>query len=568
MSSRANTYTCKFGPSYPGASYLHPKIHNSPNCLNIGGWHDIAGALTHKGIHHVFQGCPSSGGWHHASSKDLVHWDELGISMPRTKENYHGMNSYDSPCSGFVTVDDNGTPCAGFRQCSSDKGVRGGEAWDVPLELRCATDDTLTTFGEPIYLFDVFYYRGLPYDPVRPWIDNDGNWYATIATDGCNSTTKRLPCAAGGQLDLYSSPLLHGPGSNWTHIGPMFTSNITMLDQSEHAEFVTPEYLGNIPGDTKKGATRIVTNNDASDVGSGTTMYFIGTQENGGRFLDKKGGTEFASPGEKGMMDWGSFTPDNTKPYAKGLKALKGGQSRGLSMARTLGSDANQVAKEGRRVLIGWLGGGAGASQTLAQDLSLSDDGTLLQAFVPELKILRKDHTTLDNTHKSLQTGMQLEIFGTFEVTDTTDAEFGVSVLGIKDSMPYERSRIGINLDRELAFVDGTTQGNSVIRAGPLQGSTSIITIHAYIDHCILAVIINNQTGLTVQIKPSERTNYTLEIFGDARSKVDVYTLNDANNNHESSSSSSPSSTRPIEQQPSIFKSPFSRSFESSSSSA
>ena len=40
------------------------------------GWADIAGALTYKGTHHVFQGCPggnqpgtSAKGWHHADSK-------------------------------------------------------------------------------------------------------------------------------------------------------------------------------------------------------------------------------------------------------------------------------------------------------------------------------------------------------------------------------------------------------------------------------------------------------------------------------------------------------------------
>mgnify|MGYP004374901963 CR=1 FL=1 len=26
-------------------------------------------------------------------------------------------------------------------------------------------------------------------------------WYAAISTDGCNSTTKKVPCAAGGQLE-------------------------------------------------------------------------------------------------------------------------------------------------------------------------------------------------------------------------------------------------------------------------------------------------------------------------------------------------------------------------------
>ena len=44
--------------------------------VSAQGWADIAGALTYKGTHHVFQGCPggnqpgsSARGWHHAASK-------------------------------------------------------------------------------------------------------------------------------------------------------------------------------------------------------------------------------------------------------------------------------------------------------------------------------------------------------------------------------------------------------------------------------------------------------------------------------------------------------------------
>lgn len=59
-------------------------------------------------------------------------------------------------------------------------------------------------------------------------------------------------------------------------------------------------------------------------------------------------------------------------------------------MARTLGADPNQVATNGRRVLIGWIGGFWGpVSQSLVRGLSLSSDYELLQQFVPELKMLR-----------------------------------------------------------------------------------------------------------------------------------------------------------------------------------
>ena len=79
--------------SYPGAAWLAPRIHHSPDCLHKTGWHDVAGALTFKGTHHVFQGCPASGGWSHASSTDLVHWKDLGLGPVALNETFAGMEN-------------------------------------------------------------------------------------------------------------------------------------------------------------------------------------------------------------------------------------------------------------------------------------------------------------------------------------------------------------------------------------------------------------------------------------------------------------------------------------------
>ena len=108
----------------------------------------MAGALTYKGEHHAFQGCPASLGWSHSASKDLVHWEDRGrgvhseytcpLCRPLGRcflsdrdairvyflavlhETYEGMDSTScGPCSGFVAVDDEGAPCAGFRQVRS-----------------------------------------------------------------------------------------------------------------------------------------------------------------------------------------------------------------------------------------------------------------------------------------------------------------------------------------------------------------------------------------------------------------------------------------------------------------
>ena len=185
-----------------------------------------------------------------------------------------------------------------------------------------------------------------------------------MSTDGCNAT-KAKPCAAGGRLDLFTSPALRGADADWTQLlvddGGMFTTNMTVSGgvRSPGAitgEFVTSGYFGGIPGDPDGGSTRVVTQNRAG------ATFWVGKQEAGGKF-----DAMWDVPGAVGHYDYGSLT-----------------------MARTLGSDdPNQVLVNGRRVLLGWIGGRL-ASQSLARDLSLSPAHELLQAFVPELAALRE----------------------------------------------------------------------------------------------------------------------------------------------------------------------------------
>jgi sucrose-6-phosphate hydrolase SacC (GH32 family) len=51
-------------------------------------------------VHHVYQGCPKSGGpvggshgWSHAASPDLVTWTDEGIQLTALNETYEGMQS-------------------------------------------------------------------------------------------------------------------------------------------------------------------------------------------------------------------------------------------------------------------------------------------------------------------------------------------------------------------------------------------------------------------------------------------------------------------------------------------
>lgn len=128
----------------------------------------------------------------------------------------------------------------------------------------------MTNWSDPIYTMPVYYNRGIPYDPVRPWIDNDGKWYATLAVDGCNTTTRN--CQEGGGISLYTSDNL--TSNEWTELGHMFISNQTAVPNVyRHCEFVTPDYIGNLPGDPRGGSTRVLTDNAVA----GFNSFFIGT---------------------------------------------------------------------------------------------------------------------------------------------------------------------------------------------------------------------------------------------------------------------------------------------------
>eukprot|EP00041_Stephanoeca_diplocostata_P037996 m.1466875 g.1466875 ORF g.1466875 m.1466875 type:complete len:661 (+) comp25138_c0_seq20:3388-5370(+) len=509
---------------YPGENFTHPKIHQSPDCLHLDGWHDMAGALSYKGTHHAFQGCPKSTGWSHSTSTDLVHWTDRGRNIHELHETYEGMDSLVTPCSGFVTVDDDGIPCAGFRQCGSSKGTTGlnpsAHAWDVPMEIRCAENANLTQWSGPIWLYPVYYYRALPYDPVRPWKDFDGKWYSAWSTDGCNATTKAVPCAAGGQLELLTSPSLHGSDMNWVQLAPMFTTNVTKSGAQTNAgaitrEFVTSGYFGGIPGDPDGGKTRVITQNNAG------ATFWVGSQANGSAFE-----AYWDKPGAVGFYDYGSLT-----------------------MARTLGSDPNQVAVNGRRVLIGWIGG-TPASQSLARDLTLSNEYELLQQFVPELKMLRQPSThhvlrvpDSDYTTASAADGvtrgrwtiahtggsLQLELVVTFAWSGPNPTHrFGVSVLG-------GAAEIAVDCTTNSPQAPGGCMVGCMSSQGPLMPiGAKNLRIHAIVDHQIIETIFNNRTAMVTYAKPANASAIGVALFGidtSITAHLETWSLDDANNN-------------------------------------
>jgi hypothetical protein len=517
-------------PPYPGPQHLIPKVTNHAPCVQTPNWHDVAGALvTSDNLFHVFQGSNDcygiQAGWNHQVSSNLVDWTNLGIepTLSALLEPY----GKSSPCSGFIVRDDDGIPCAGFRECGGEWPGRSNI--QVPLEVRCAIDANaainMNNFSTPQYLFWFYFNRNLPYDPVRPWIDTDNLWYATISADACNST---VPCSKGGALYLYSSPALRGPKANWQPVSGdghiLFASNWTVLtpyipDAIVSNEFVTSGYFGNLPGDPRSGNTRCFTNNIFNAGIGGTTAYFCGTQASPGKPLI----IDESSPYSRGMIDWGSFSPIQDS-NAKGIAALIGNGYGPYKMARTLSpSSANQVKDAGRKIITAWIDGqGFGQGNSLARDLSLdSITGELLQQFSPELQALRTSSNTNTNytsisisDFKSLSNprSQQIEIVAIFTLTASADpmSEFGVAFAQSEDG--EDEQRVSIQLGSQLVVV---SRGRA---AGPLLPSSttlpSVVHMHIIFDHSIISTIVNNRTAITAFVSPRDANSTGMSVFG------------------------------------------------------
>lgn len=222
-------------------------------------------------------------------------------------------------------------------------------------------------------------------------------------------------------------------------------------------------------------------------------------------------------------------------PAARGVDLLSGSGSRGLSMARTLGSeDANQVTQPGRKVLIGWTGpadgkafGGQGSAQSLPRELSLDSGSNLLQRFVGELQQLRQQHMT----NSGFRAGLRAEVLAVFKSDACSPGAraaplCSVTVLG--DGV--NGTVVTLRPDLGLVTVDATSQGNTAVRGGPLPAANSNgeWSIHAIVDHSIVEVIVNNATAFVVYAAPEPTCAGQVVLSGDGQ--LDVWTLAAANN--------------------------------------
>ena len=108
----------------------------------------------------------------------------------------------------------------------------------------------------------------------------------------------------------------------------------------------------------------------------------------------------------------------------------------------------------------------------------------------------------------------------------------GLSVMGDAGG---NATTITLSADQELVVADATAQANYYARAGPLpapRGPTMGWTMHVYVDHAVIEVIVNNETALLVFTAPADETGNAqlVGVSNAAGATLDAWQLASANN--------------------------------------
>jgi len=212
-------------------------------------------------------------------------------------------------------------------------------------------------------------------------------------------------------------------------------------------------------------------------------------------------------------VDWSPFTPNAAAPL--GLDVATGWGPTQYGCCPKTVADTPMVSGASRRVLTGWLQNGCSSrgnfgkdgaenSLTLPRDLSLAKDGSMRQAYIPELQRLRgaaplyraenvafppPSSSSPPGSYAGAKVlrakGLQLEISARIRWSATDHKSvFGLLVL----SGEGERTALGFDRERGQVFVDrrqsSANKTDADVRAGPMPktlAEPNVVHLHAYV---------------------------------------------------------------------------------------
>jgi beta-fructofuranosidase len=432
------------------ADHNRPGYHITPP----GNWlNDPNGLVEWEDQYHVFYqynpGGPfhNSIHWGHVVSDDLVTWRDEPVAL---------TPSPDGPdrdgCWSGCTVDDDGTARIVYT------GGRGRE--QLPC-LAAADSDSLRQWTK---------YEGNPIIPeVPPELDiTETEHWAAEFRDHCiwqeGDTWYQLIGSGiqdrGGAVLLYTAETLY----DWEYEGLFLIED----EPSSDAIWECPELLD-------LGEKQLLHVSNYEDV-----VYFIGEMQHGEFVVD-----------HEGVLDHGAFYAPQSMDLGK--------------RSVTVG-----WLPEARDGSAQWDAGWSGAL-SLPRELSLGVDGQLRQQPAAEVTELRSSKLSVpesvrvdSDTHRFEAAGTQLELQFRLELEDAAACELAV----LESPDESERTLIRYTQDGELV-VDRSSASHdertdTEAQRLELPHTEDGISIHAFVDHSVIELFVNEQECLTSRVYPTD----------------------------------------------------------------
>ena len=450
------------------------------------GWiNDPNGPIYHDGVYHLFyqyrpvyaNGSQSAIAWGHASSTDLLHWQDWPVAMwPDSRYDVAGVYS------GNTFIDDDGFPCALYT------GNVGGH------------DETYGILARSIDGWLTWHKHKVMGNEQRPNAASPVHWDAQVWKDG-KLWHQLIGGAVGegtaqrGAAHLWTSPDLE----EWTHHGTIAE------DHNPERRYWELPYL--VPFGAPDSAPD--GNRAALMVGTPGNPYWTGTYDREARRFHR-------DRREPRFIDQGLYYCVN--PHMVDDKG-PGGTPRRLLHGWVIG------ARSPVDTVPYWIG-----AHSIPRVLEFSGD-ELTQRPIPELETLRgpleqhRDLTIAPGTRRHLEhvTGDSLELELTVDRSRNSASRFGAAVRLSQDGrcarVWYEpaANRIGIErlLGPEQAYANaaanqrGDLQGSAEMLqrsqvttpAGTAHGKSGAVTLRIFVDRSILEVYCGG-AALTDRLYP------------------------------------------------------------------
>lgn len=461
---------------------LRPQYHFLPphNWMN-----DPNGVIQWEGQYHLFyQYNPDEAAWGqihwgHAVSDDLVYWQDLPIALAPTPDGPDRNGCW----SGSALIND-GMPTLAYTGAAFTvplDNYQGGPDAQQTVCLATSQDAMISWQKHPNNPVLVAPLEGIVTEGYRdPYLWQEGDtWYAVIGSG--------IEGQGAAAMQARSTDLHH-----WEHLDPLFVGNSSQYG-----------VMMECPSFFSQGDKHVL-------VGglNGRAYYFVGD------YTD-----HIFTPEQEGILDHGQY-------YAP--QVMIDEQGRGIVFAWSWEGGWTWPSRHNEELKSqGWAG-----VIPLPRVLSLLPDNTLVSQPVPELCVLRGEHTHLEDITTDNDQGVALPIQGNCleiiaELSPSTAKRCGLRLFCAVDgdqqvTIGYANRSLVVSPKPASRFGLSQVWPPSPFSAPIELTEKEKLKLHIFLDRSILQVFANDRVAITARCYPDPESTGIKFFAGGGQAQLEV----------------------------------------------